>query len=49
MGDFMRAIADESERFLEAARAHFDVRTTMSPRFQRVAIHRLRVRPASAR
>ena len=38
-----------SERFLDGARAHFEVTTTMSPRFPRVAIHRLRVRSASAR
>ena len=38
-----------SERFLEGAREHFDVTTTMSPRFPRVAIHRLRGRSASAR
>ncbi len=38
-----------AERFLESARADFDVTTTMSPRFPRVAIHRLRGRSASAR
>jgi predicted nicotinamide N-methyase len=38
-----------SERFLDGARAHFDVTTTMSPRLPRVAIHRLRVRSPSAR
>ncbi len=37
-----------SERFLEGARGHFDVTTTMSARFPRVAIHRLRGRSASA-
>ena len=35
-----------AERFLEGARAHFEVTTTMSPRFPRVAIHRLRGRSA---
>ncbi|MBN1528557.1 MAG: methyltransferase domain-containing protein [Thermoleophilaceae bacterium] len=38
-----------AERFLEEARADFDVTTTMSPRLPRVAIHRLRLRAPSAR
>jgi predicted nicotinamide N-methyase len=37
-----------SDRFLESARAGFEVTTTMSPRFPRVAIHRLRLRSPSA-
>jgi predicted nicotinamide N-methyase len=37
-----------AERFLEGARHHFEVTTTMSARFPRVAIHRLRGRSASA-
>jgi predicted nicotinamide N-methyase len=37
-----------SERFLESARGGFEVTTTMSPRFPRVAIHRLRLRSPSA-
>ena len=37
-----------SDRFLESARAGFEVITTMSPRFPRVAIHRLRLRSPSA-
>jgi predicted nicotinamide N-methyase len=38
-----------AERFLEEARADFDLTTTMSRRLPRVAIHRLRLRAPSAR